>query len=276
MKIIALLKFFKSCYFKVMIYIRVYFILLMALFYSADALNQPLKVGMELSYPPFEMIDQKGHATGISVEIAKALAQYLNRNLQIENISFIGLIPALKTGKIDIILSSLTITEARKAAIDFSDPYLTTGLCLLASRKRSTIQNIEDANNPGIVLVVKSGTSGEAYARKHLLQPRIIILDKESACVLEVVQGKADAFIYDQFSVFTNWQKNLETTYALLNPFQKENWGIGIQKGNEEMLKQVNSFIKQFRKKGGFEKLGNRYLSKQKAAFQQLGIPFVF
>jgi len=230
---------------------------------------------MELSYPPFEMMSPEGKPTGISVDIAYALGKYLQRDILIENIPFIGLIPSLKTGKIDLIISSMSVSEERKDSIDFSDPYLTTGLCLLVSQK-STIKSISDVNQAGRTVVVKSGTRGEIYARKNLLEAQVIILDKESACVLEVVQGKVDAFIYDQFSVFTNWQKNKETTYALLMPFQIEEWAVGIRKGDQQMVDQVNAFLKSFRQEGGFEKLGNKYLSLQKQAFKKMGIPFIF
>ena len=67
---------------------------------------------------------------------------------------------------------------------------------------------------------------------------RVLVLDKETACVLEVAQGKADAFIYDQMSTFKNWQKNPDSTRAILAPFQAESWAIGIRKGNDELREQ--------------------------------------
>src|SRR5687767_12993475 len=79
-----------------------------------------LKVGMELAYPPFEMTDKQGTPDGISVGIAKALAAYLKKPVKIENMSFDGLIPALKTGSIDLVISSLTVNDERKKSIDFS------------------------------------------------------------------------------------------------------------------------------------------------------------
>lgn len=235
----------------------------------------PLVIGMELSYPPFQMISTEGKPTGISVDLAYCLGDYLKRAVVVDNIPFVGLIPALKNKKIDLIISSMTTTERRGKSIDFSDPYLTTGLCLLISRK-SSVQNIEDANASGVVITVKSGTSGEVYAAAHLPKASILVLDNESSCVLEVVQGKADAFIYDQLFVYTQWQKNSDTTRALLIPFQKESWAIGVRKDNTSLLSEINQFLQEFRKQGGFEELGERYLPEQKHAFQKMGIPFVF
>lgn len=235
----------------------------------------PLKVGMELSYPPFEMVCPDGQPCGISVEIAKELGRFLKREIIIENISFIGLIPALKSGKINLIISSLTATDKRRKAIDFSIPYARTGLCLLISIK-SNLNDIEEANASGRVIVVKSGTSGETYAVQKLKKATIRVLDKEAMCVLEVIQGKADAFIYDQLSVYTQWQKNPLTTRAQLKPFQSEEWAVGIEPGHRELVESVNRFIEEFKQSGGFDKLADQYLPKQKAAFQKLGVPFVF
>src|SRR5689334_13126727 len=85
--------------------------------------TQPLVVGMELSYPPFEMTDTSGNPDGVSVQLAKELARALGRPVEIRNMAFEGLIPALKTGKIDLIISSMTVTAERAHSIDFSDPY---------------------------------------------------------------------------------------------------------------------------------------------------------
>lgn len=242
---------------------------------TLSAMPPPLRVGMELSYPPFEMVCNDGASCGISVDIASEFGKFLQREVKIENISFIGLIPSLKNGTVDLIISSLTITDQRQKAIDFSIPYATTGLCLLLS-KNSKIESIDQANTKGITIVVKSGTSGELYALKHLQKATVRILDKEAMCVVEVIQGKADAFIYDQLSIYTNWQKNLNTTKANLIPFQKESWAFGIKKNNQELVEQSNQFIKKFREEGGFEKLAEKYLPEQRKAFKDLGVPFVF
>ena len=239
----------------------------------APASRQPLAIGMELNYPPFEMIDARGQPIGISVDLAAALGQYLHRDVRIENIPFDGLIPSLKTGKIDLIISSMPATPERAQSIAFSEPYLRTGLCLLVNRHAS-IQSIEQADQPGSAVVVKQGTTGQLYARTHLRRARVLVLEKEDACVLEVVQGKAQAFIYDQMSIFNHWRRNQQTTTALLKPFQEEDWAIGLRRGDDALKSQVNAFLSAYRAEGGFQRLGDKYLKEQKAAFQKLGVPF--
>jgi len=242
---------------------------------SQDVRVVPLIVGMELAYPPFEMTDSNGSPTGVSVDLAHALGAYLNRPVRIENIPFDGLIPALKTGKIDLIISSMTATPQRRQSIDFSDPYLKTGLCLLVG-VHSNIHSISDADRKGKSVAVKKGTTGHGYAAAHIRNATVLVLDKETACVLEVVQGKADAFIYDQMSVYKNWRRYPDHTVALLEPFQEESWAIGLRKGTERLRTQANRFLVHFRETGGFDRLADKYLHEQKEAFRRMGYPFYF
>jgi polar amino acid transport system substrate-binding protein len=241
----------------------------------AEPHKQALIVGMELNYPPFEMVDDQGKPAGISVEMAEALGRFVGSAVQIQNIPFDGLIPALKTGKIDLIISSMTATAERAQSIDFSEPYLRTGLCLLIN-KQAGIHTIADADSPGFTIAVKQGTTGQVYAKAHLNQARLLALDKEDACVLEVVQNKAQAFIFDQMSIFKHWQRHRESTDALLKPFQEEHWAVGLRKGNDALRSKVNAFLATFRTERGFDGLADKYLKEQKEAFQALGVPFYF
>ena len=236
---------------------------------------QILVVGMELSYPPFEMTDENNQPTGISVEMAQALANRLGKTLRIENIPFAGLIPALKTSKIDLIISSMTRTEERAQSISFSNPYLHTGLCVLVS-KNGDSHSIKDIDQLGAKVAVKQGTTGHIYASANLKNAEILLFDKESAASLEVAQGKVDAFIYDQISIYLNWKKHSDTTRALLNPFNSESWSIGVRKGNDGLTTQVNQFLADYQTSGGFDQLGDKYLSEQKLEFKKLGFPFFF
>lgn len=237
--------------------------------------SNALIVGMDLSYPPFETIDAKGNPTGVSVDLAEALAAYLNRPLQIENIPFTGLIPSLQNGRIDCIISSLTDTKERRQSIAFSDPYLTIGLAMLVG-KESGIQTLNDLDQSGKTLVVRDGTTGQEWARQKIHRAKVLVLEKEDAAILEVIQGKADAFVYDQMSIWKNAQKHSKTLRAILTPLQTESWAIGIRRDNNLLREQIDTFLKMFRKEGGFEKLGEKYLKDQKEAFKKAGVTFYF
>ena len=241
---------------------------------DAAAGGAALRVGMELSYPPFEMPEAAGQPDGVGVRLAEALAASLQRPLQIVPMGFNGLIPALQTGHIDIIVSSLTANDERRKQIDFSEPYAFTGLALLV-RKGAAIRSVEDLKTPGRVVAVKSATTGETWADRNLPQARKSVFEEQTACVQEVAQGRADAFIYDQLSIFAYARENPESTEGLLRPFVEESWAIGIGKGNDSLRGQVNAFLAAFRAERGFEKLADRYLKEEKALLDSMGIPFI-
>jgi polar amino acid transport system substrate-binding protein len=239
------------------------------------AAEPPLRVGMELSYPPFEMTDPQGRPAGVSVKLAEALGKHLGREVVIENIAFDGLVPALKTRKIDCVISSMTATPERRKSIAFSEPYLKTGLALLVAA-RSPVRAAADLDAPGRVVAVKKGTTGHQYAATNLKRARVLVLDKETAAVLEVAQGKADAFIYDSLSVFQNHRRHPEQTRAILAPFREETWAIGLRLGDDDLRHRVNAFLEAFRAEGGFERLGDEFLAEEKAFFKAEGLPFYF
>ncbi|MGL5656830.1 MAG: transporter substrate-binding domain-containing protein [Fusobacteriaceae bacterium] len=244
---------------------------------TAIGAEKPLVIGMELAYPPFEMTDARGNPTGFSVDMAKDLGKYLNREIKIENMSYGGLIPALKTNKIDIILSSMTITQERLKSISFSIPYAKSYLSILVN-KNSPVEKVADLNVKGRKIAVKKGTTGHLVSTEYFPNAEILVFDKETPAVLEVTQGKVDAFIYDPLTIIKNWKDNPNTTKPIFEQFQKEseNWGIGYRQEDSQLGEQINAFIKNYKATGGFDKLSEKYLGEQKKAFDERGIPFFF
>ena len=258
--------------------LRTLFILSLSLLLCACGQHDRAKtliIGMEAGYPPFEMKDPSGEFTGVSVDLGKALAKELGRTPDFRNIPFDGLINALKSGEIDCVISSMSVTEERRPSIDFSDPYVKTGLALLTSSK-SAFQSLADLKGPGRRIAVKLTTTGEAFVRKNLPEATVVALSEDTACVMEVVKGSVDAWIYDQLSIIRFHDKNPDTTRALLKPVTEENWAIGFRKGNDALREPTNAFLKKFRAEGGFDKIADKYLSEYREKMRAQGIPFVF
>jgi len=239
--------------------------------------TKPLIVAMELQFPPFEMSDEAGNPTGISVKIAEGLAKYLDRPLKIQNTSWTGLIPSLQTGKADVVLSSMTITEERSQVVDFSLPYAHSGLTLLLN-KNTAANTFLDLDAPEITVAVKSGTIGAILAQEKLPQANIRYFDDVAACVLEVSQGKADAFIYYAITIYENHKKHSETTRVNLQAIigTDKHWGMAVKKGNEELLKQINAYILTSQEQGDFDRIAREYLGEMANLFDQNNIPFFF
>ncbi len=242
----------------------------------AKKASDTLKVGMELAYPPFETKDAGGNPSGVSVEIAKAFGEYLGRPVEIQNIAWDGLIPALQTGQVDMVISSMTITEERAKVIDFSDPYAWAYLALLVN-KDSGIAAAADFNQKDMVLAAKKGTSAVTYTQKTFPLVEIRQLADVSACVLEVDQGKADAFMYDQLSIYQNYMQFQANTRVVYIPGQQaEGWGAAFKKGSADLVSKMNLFIEKYRADGGFDRLGDQFMAEEKAFFRDNNLKFFF
>ena len=238
--------------------------------------KKELVVGMSLDFVPFETTDANGKPTGVGVDMAYDLGKALGREVRIENIARSGLIPALQTKKIDMIISSMTITEERLKSIDFSKPYAKGWMCLLIN-KNSPVEKVEDLNVKGRKIAIHNGTIAYNYAQKNLPNAEMLLFEDVKTCILEVIQGKADAMIYDQITVYDTWKANEAATKVNLTPIDsKMNWGVGIRKEDKELTEKVNAFIDEYKKNGGFDKLADKYLSDKKKTFEELGIPFFF
>ena len=139
-----------------------------------------------------------------------------------------------------------------------------------SSMKTQQRQYISDLTTLARNLVVEM-----VHADANLPQAKKSVFEEQTACVQEVSQGRADAFIYDQLSIFGYAQANRDTTEGLLRPFVEESWAIGVAKGNDALRQQVNQFLVAFRANKGFESLAERYLKDEKRLLDEMGIPFI-
>ena len=171
----------------------------------------------------------------------------------------------------------MTATPERARTIAFSDPYLNTGLCLLAG-KNSPIQKHRGRRSsrarPGRQDKAPPAMSTPARRSRRA---QVLVLDTEAACVLEVVQGKADGFIYDQISTYENWRRNPETTRAILQPFQQESWAIGLRQDDSGIARgRSTNSCRTTRRAAASRNWATAIWSEQKEAFRKLGYPFFF
>ncbi|MGB7594952.1 MAG: transporter substrate-binding domain-containing protein [Erysipelotrichaceae bacterium] len=242
---------------------------------SAGKNKQTLIVGMELAYPPFETKDTQGKPYGISVDIAKEFGKYLGRDVEIQNINWTGLIPALQTAKVDMVISSMTITAKRQESVDFSNAYAKAYLAFLVN-KNSEVTLATDLNDASKTIAVKTGSTGDTYVTANYPKATILRLDDESAAMAEVLNKRADAFIYDQLTIYRNVLANNTVLKAVYIPNQKaEEWGAAFKKGSD-LTKEFNAFLIKFKNDGGFAQLTEKHLKEEKKTFDELGFTFFF
>lgn len=234
-----------------------------------------LVVGMELKFPPFETVDEQGNPMGVSVELAQRIGEKLGKEIEIKSLDWAGLIPALQTQHIDMIISSMSITEERLEAIDFSEEYAKSDLAL-AIHKGSKAEGYKDLNTPDSVVAVKQGTMGEMWAMTHLPEATVKSFTEVSAGLLDVNNGQSTAFIYDPLSLLEG-SKNLSQVKLNLEALPgTRGWGVGMRKGEAALLDAVNGALESIKEEGFFDDMREKYLKEDVEKYQSYGLKYFF
>jgi polar amino acid transport system substrate-binding protein len=219
-----------------------------------------LVVGQERKFWPFEYEDAAGRPVGLDVDLARELAKELGVELELRDIEWSGLIASLLDGKVDIIVSGMTATLERARTIAFSEPYHRAGLCLLV-RKESRIGGARDLDDPALTLALKLGTTGHLVALRDFPRAQKKLFKDEGACALEVAQGRADAFIYDQISIAKHAKEHPDTTRAILEPFTYEPYAIALRQGEPDLARFLDQFLRTIAEDGRLDAIKRKHLA---------------
>jgi polar amino acid transport system substrate-binding protein len=215
-----------------------------------------LRVGMESGYLPFEMTNTKGKYIGFDVDMGKALAKAMKVKYEPINTAWDGIIPGLITDKYDIVISGMTCTQERNLAINFSDPYIVIGQAIVLNKKHEgKVLSYKDLNDPKFIITSKLGTTGEQAVKRMIPKATYKSFEVESEGCMEVIQGNADAFVYDlPFVEIMQAQHGAGKTVALTEPFTFEPLAMAVRKGDPDFLNFLNNFLRQYKNDGRYDK----------------------
>lgn len=221
-----------------------------------------LRVGFEAGYMPFEMTDSKGRFVGFDMDMAKEMAKAMGVKFVPVNTAWDGIIPALITEKFDIIMSGMTVTQERNLKINFCDPYIIVGQTILLNNKHEgVITSYKDLNDSQYIVTSKLGTTGEQAVKRMIPKCNYKSFETETEAALEVVNGKADAFVYDlPMCVVFNAQQGAGNLVFLDEPFTYEPLAWAINKGDPDFLNWLNNFLNQVRNDGRYDRIYNKWI----------------
>ncbi len=222
-----------------------------------------LKVGFESGYMPFEMTDKSGNFVGFDIDMAKEMAKAMGVKFVPVNTAWDGIIPALVTKKFDIIMSGMTVTQERNLKINFADPYIVVGQTVIINKKHEgKVKSYRDLNNPQFTVTSKLGTTGEQSVKRLIPKANYKSFEEEVTAAMEVVSGKADAFVYDLpfCVVFMAQQGKAGPIVFLDKPFTYEPLAWGVRKGDPDFLNWLNNFLAQVKNDGRYERIYNKWI----------------
>lgn len=219
-----------------------------------------LRVGLEAGYMPFEMLDKSGELIGFDVDLARLMARKLGVKLKLVNQAWDGIIPALLTGKFDVLMGGMTITEERAQRVDFCDPYLTIGQTALLNRKSAArVKDYRDLNSAGFTVLSKLGTTGEIAARKTFPRAQIRTFELEADAAIEVRNGRADAFIYDLPFNAVMAAQYPDGLVHLKEPFTREDLAWAIRQNDPAFRAWLNEFLAGLKADGTYQALYRKW-----------------
>lgn len=221
-----------------------------------------LRVGFEAGYVPFEMTDKNGRFVGFDIDMAKEMAKAMGVKFVPVNTAWDGIIPALLSNKFDIIMSGMTVTQERNLKVLFADPYIIVGQTILLNKKHEgEVKSYKDLNDAKYTVTSKLGTTGEQAVKRYIPKAQYKSFETETEAFLEVLNGKADAYVYDLPNcVYQYAQQGKGKVVFLDEPFTYEPLAWAINKGDPDFLNWLNNFLRQVKNDGRYERIYNKWI----------------
>ncbi|TVQ99721.1 MAG: amino acid ABC transporter substrate-binding protein [Desulfovibrionales bacterium] len=213
-----------------------------------------LRVGFD-TFVPWAMQDKTGEFIGFEIDVAKRFAEDLGVNIELVPTAWRGIIPALLTGKFDVLIGGMGIRADRAQQVYFSNPYYFTGQSMAAHKENAAgFSSIEDFNKPEVVIAARLGTTAQRAAERFFPNAQHKFFEREPQVVQEVLMGRAHAFVGN---APLPAQEVIKHPNRLFMPFQenltKEPVGIAMRKGDPDLLNYVNSWIIEITAEGWIE-----------------------
>ena len=226
---------------------------------SKEAAGGKLVMATNAEFPPYEFHDGD-KIVGIDAEIAQAIADELGMELEIEDIAFDSIIPEIVSGKADMALAGMTVTEDRKASVDFSDTYATASQMIIV-KEDSKIAGPDDLK--GVTVGVQLGTTGDIYVSDLEADGTTVErYNKGFEAVQALSQGKIDAVVIDNepAKAFVDANDGLK---ILETPYVEEDYAMCFKKGNTELLDKVNGALETLKDNGTLDEIVAKYIKAE-------------
>ncbi len=217
-------------------------------------------VGLDDQFPPMGFRDRNGKIVGFDIDLAKAAAKQLGVKVKFKAVSWDGIIFSLKNGDIDLIWNGLTITPARKKAIAITNPYLSDKQIIVVN-KDSKIENQSDLKGKiiGLQLGSSSANALDNYKKLKDSLKKTRLYDTNTQALMDLSAGRINAVVIDEVVGRYYINKRPGVYRVLAASIAREQFGVGLRKGDTELYSRLNEILAQMRKDGTEEKISKKW-----------------
>ena len=219
---------------------------------NKEAAQKVYVVGTNAEYPPFEYVEN-GEIAGFDAEIIKEAAKRMGIEYKWLNTNFDGLIPALQTKKVDIVIAGMSVTPEREKAVNFSIPYLTSNVAIVTNSK-NPIKNMNDLS--GKSYGVELGTTKEASARK-IDGAEVVPFSSTTGALVALKSGKIDGMVLDESVSSKYIEKNPEL--VLVGVMEGEPKAAAFNKDDKELMENFSKVLEEMITDGTVAELREKY-----------------
>ena len=216
-----------------------------------------LIVGTAGSMPPMNMTAKNGKIIGFEIDLARYLADSMDVNLKVENMPFSELLPALKAGKVDMIMSGMTITVARNSDVAFVGPYFVSGKGILT--KKATLSSISEPNDidqKGLKIAALKGSTSQEFVEKILPKATLVTTRDYDEAVAKVLDGSVDAMLADHPICLVSIVRYPEhELFTIVAPFTYEPIGAALPPNDPLFINLVQNFFNTLEDSGAMDNL---------------------
>ena len=226
---------------------------------ETEAAGGVLVMTTNAEFPPYEYHDG-GEIVGIDVDIARAIADKLGMELEVEDVAFDSIIPEITSGKADMGLAGMTVTEDREISVDFSDTYAKASQMIIV-KEDSAIAGPDDLK--GVIVGVQLGTTSDIYVSDLESEGTTVErYNKGFEAVQALTQGKIDAVVIDGEPAKT-FVAETEGIKMLEEAFTEEEYAIAVKKGNTELLDKINGALSELKSEGVLDEIVAKYIKAE-------------
>jgi len=225
---------------------------------NTAATESKLIVGTEAGFAPYEYM--KGNdVVGIDMDIAKAIADSMGKELEIKNMEFDGALLAVQNGTIDFVAAGVSVDEKRQKVMDFSIDYVNSTEVVVVNKENPMVASVEDL--AGKIVGVQQGNIADFYVEENIETKEIKRYTKFAQAAEDLKNGKIDCIVMDQFPAEDMVAANPKLIILDSTLFE-DKYAIAVKKGNTELLDQINTVIQQLKDDGKIEEFTTNHTKK--------------
>ncbi len=231
-----------------------------SIFAGGQAESDVIKIATDATWPPMEYIDENSDLVGFDVDLINAIAEEAGLTVELQNSAWDGIFAGLANGAYDAIISSVTITEDRKAAMSFTAPYINAGQVLIVRTDSEGLNSIDDM--AGLKVGAQNGTTGD-FAIEDRPEIKRMAYDEIGLAVEDLMNGNLQGVVCDSITAsdFVLGNENYSKSLMVVGEAFTEEWlGIAVQKSNPELVEKLDAGLAAVKASGKHAELVAKWL----------------